>query len=61
MTKKANGTCRSSLCCKSTASLQCEIEQDLEKPDRSLGELLDEKENERDDVCNSSDESDKRQ
>jgi hypothetical protein len=60
MTKKANGTCKSSLCCKATANLRSEVEKDLDKPDKSLGELLDEKENDCDDVCDSSDESNKR-
>ena len=34
--------------CKATASLNSEVEQDMEKPDKSLGELLDEKEKDRD-------------
>ena len=43
--------------CKATASLNSEVEQDMEKPDKSLGELLDEKEKDRDEksVCESGD------
>ncbi len=43
----------SELCCRANASLNEEIQEDLEKPDKSLGELLDEKEQDRDEerVC----------
>ena len=37
----------SELCCRANASLNEEIQEDLDKPDKSLGELLDEKEQDR--------------
>ena len=33
--------CESSLCCKATAKLEEEVEEDMEKEDASLKELLD--------------------
>ena len=42
------------MCCRATASLNKATDKELEKPDRSLGELLDEKENEGDNVCDDS-------
>jgi hypothetical protein len=43
--------------CKATASLNSEVKQDMEKQDKSLGELLDEKEKNRDEnsICESGD------
>lgn len=44
MSKKEKATqCQSSLCCKATASLKKETDEELENEDRPLQELLDEK------------------
>lgn len=42
--KKVVKVCESSLCCKATAELKLNVAKDLEKEDKSLGELLDGKE-----------------
>jgi len=47
--KKTPQTCSSELCCKATASLECEIEQELTAPDKSLADLLDSEEDEQND------------
>lgn len=39
--KRPARKCESSLCCKATAKLEEEVEEDLEKEDASLKELLD--------------------
>ena len=50
----------SKLTCKATASLSLEVEKDLEKEDKSLGNLLNEQKNENGDVhiCRSTENSD---
>ena len=50
----------SKLTCKATASLSLEIEKDLEKEDKSLGNLLNEQKSENGDVhiCRSTENSD---
>lgn len=52
MKKKLTNMCKSSLCCRATASLKAAVNEDLDKPDKSLGELLDEKTDDGDDVRN---------
>tara|TARA_Y100001972_G_C7571669_1_gene286906 strand:+ start:168 stop:365 length:198 start_codon:yes stop_codon:yes gene_type:complete len=51
----------SNLCCKATASLGMEIQEELTKKDKSLGNLLDEKENkdENPSICGRSKDNDK--
>ena len=39
--KKSTQTCDSQLCCRATASLDAEVEQELTAPDKSLAEVLD--------------------
>ena len=43
MKRKLTEICKSLLNCKATASLKESIAEDMDKPDRSLGELLDDK------------------
>tara|TARA_Y100001938_G_scaffold81035_1_gene111751 strand:- start:308 stop:475 length:168 start_codon:yes stop_codon:yes gene_type:complete len=38
--KKQKISCESTMCCKATAELKEEVEQDMEKSDASLKELL---------------------
>ena len=52
--------CKSSLCCRATASLKAAVNEDLDKPDKSLGELLDEKTDDGDDVRNDGSDSGQR-
>ena len=51
----------SNLCCKATASLGMEIQEELTKKDKSLGNLLDEQENkdENPNICGCSKDNDK--
>lgn len=43
MKKRLAAVCQSSLCCKATAELKKETCEEMEKKDKSLQELLDEK------------------
>ena len=60
MNKISHKTCKSSLHCRATASLKQSVAEDMEKPDKSLGELLDEKTDDGDDVRNNGSDSGQR-
>jgi len=48
MNKEQPQKCKSKMCCKATAQLNAEVVDELLKDDKSLGELLDKKEQDED-------------